>query len=90
MKKKSPILAAILNIVVVGLGHVYLGLWVRGITYFIIYIFVVFTVIFITRGPFIFLTMAFSVIDAFICARKINRGVPKKNVDNILKPLDEL
>jgi hypothetical protein len=70
MNKKSPVLAAILSIVVVGLGQIYLGLWIRGIVLFIGAI----VVAIFTAGTFIFFPMFIAAVDAYQCARRLNSG----------------
>jgi TM2 domain-containing membrane protein YozV len=78
VKTKSPILAAILSIVIVGLGQIYLGLWMRGIILFIAAI----AVAFFTAGTFIFFPMFIACGDAYICARKMNAGASLEEVNN--------
>jgi TM2 domain-containing membrane protein YozV len=36
MKEKNPIIAGFLNVLIVGLGHIYLGNWIRGIATFVV------------------------------------------------------
>jgi len=78
MKKKYPLLAAVLSLVIVGLGQLYLGLWTRGIVLFIGAI----VVAIFTAGTFIFFPMFIACVDAFICARRINSGASLEDVEN--------
>ena len=78
MKKKSMALAVILNIMIVGVGHVYLGLWSKGL---ILFVSAILLGIF-TAGTFAFFVIFLAVIDSIACVKKINEGVPLGNLKN--------
>ncbi|MEI6152905.1 MAG: sugar ABC transporter permease [Deltaproteobacteria bacterium] len=71
-KKKNVVVAIILNILLVGAGHIYLGMWLKGV---MLFIFAILAGIF-TAGTAILLPMGYAVFDAFRCTKKINAGVP--------------
>ena len=72
MKRKNPIVAALLNVFIVGLGHAYLGLWFKAVFLFLTTV----VVAFFSLGFGYFLPMFFAVVDGYICAKRINEGTP--------------
>jgi len=72
MKRKSLLLAIILNIAVVGLGHVYLGLWKKGLAFFVMAIVLAIP----SAGTLALFPMAVAVVDAVKCTKRINAGEP--------------
>lgn len=78
MKKKSLLLAVILNIVIIGSGHMYLGLWFKGILLLIVAI----VVGIFSAGMFALFPMFIGVVDVVKCTNKINEGVPLENLKN--------
>ncbi len=88
--KKSPVLAALLGLLVPGLGFIYTGLILHGIVVFLfscIFVSIVLKLVFIHTGfvmqwnailLFSWLTIPYlyGIFSAFVTAKKINRGEP--------------
>ena len=70
---KSPPLAALLSFLLVGMGQVYLGQVEKGLAMLGVVLLLVLTVV---LGPLGFLLLLLNVSDAFLLARKVNRGRP--------------
>jgi TM2 domain-containing membrane protein YozV len=72
-QRKSPPLAALLSFLLVGMGQVYLGQVEKGLTMLGVVLLLLLTVV---LGPLGFLLLLLNVSDAFLLARKVNRGRP--------------
>jgi hypothetical protein len=78
--RKDPREAAILGIFVVGLGHLYLGMWAKGIGLFIVTVFaIVLTSVYV--APFFWIISCFW---AYSDAKNYNRqaGYPENETDS--------
>jgi len=51
-------------------------MWPKGIVMFLFAL----LVFFFTVGTFVFFPITVAVIDGFLCAKKINKGVPKEEL----------
>lgn len=72
-QRKSPTLAALLSFLLVGMGQVYLGQVEKGLTMLGVVLVLLLTVV---LGPLGFILLLLNVSDAFLLARKVNRGRP--------------
>lgn len=70
-QRKSPPLAALLSFLLVGMGQVYLGQTEKGLMMLAVMLLLLLTVVLGPLGPILLLL---NVSDAFLLARKVNRG----------------
>lgn len=70
---KSPVLAALLSFLMVGMGQVYIGQVEKGLTMLGVVLLLIVTVV---LGPLGLLILLFNVVDAFVLARIVNQGRP--------------
>lgn len=75
-KKKSGVIAALLNLVIPGAGYMYCGRWLLGIFAF----FFVIGIAIITAGIFAFGLVIILVIDGFLCANRYNKTLITKTI----------
>lgn len=71
MQSKSPVLAALLSFLLVGMGQVYLGQIEKGVTMIVI---VLSLMLIITPGSWGMVILFLNVVDAFVLARRMNQG----------------
>ncbi len=74
--QKSPILAAILSFLIIGLGQVYLGLTKKGIILFVLAIVSGFLMLIYIGFIIWFLVWVYAIYDGYNSANKINEGTP--------------
>ena len=70
-QSKSPVLAALLSFLLVGMGQIYIGQIEKGVTMIVI---VLSLMIAVAPGPWGIVIVVFNVVDAFVLARRVNRG----------------
>lgn len=70
-QSKSPVLAALLSFLLVGMGQIYIGQIEKGVTMIVI---VLSLMIAVAPGPWGSVIVAFNVLDAFLLARRVNKG----------------
>ena len=68
--RKDPILACLLNLLLAGIGHIYLGQTVKGMVIFVIAIIVGI----LTHGIGTIPVIVWSMYDAYNTAKKINQS----------------
>jgi TM2 domain-containing membrane protein YozV len=73
MNTKSPVLAALLSFLMVGMGQIYIGQVEKGLTMIGVVLLLIVTVV---LGPLGLLILVFNVVDAFVLARIVNQGKP--------------
>jgi len=78
-RKKSGIVAALLNLFLLGSGYIYLGKWITGI---IIGLFLIFMVITELGWP-MFGLLVFIFVDGFLEAKKYNNKVISDTIREI-------
>ena len=70
---KSPVLAALLSFLMVGMGQIYIGQVEKGLTMIGVVLLLIVTVV---LGPLGLMILLFNVVDAFVLARIVNKGKP--------------
>jgi len=70
LPRKSPLLAAILGILIAGLGDLYVGKWLRGGVIFILAVIAAL----LTGGLLWLLFIVISAVDAYMQAQKYNQA----------------
>lgn len=70
-QSKSPVLAALLSFLLVGMGQIYIGQIEKGVTMIVIVMSLMLT---IAPGPWGMVILFFNVLDAFVLAHRINKG----------------
>ena len=70
---KSPVLAALLSFLLVGMGQIYIGQVEKGLTMIAVVLLLIVTVV---LGPLGLLILLLNVVDAFVLARIVNKGKP--------------
>jgi len=73
-QEKNPVLAAVLSLLVVGLGQVYNGEVGKGILFFVLAIIIGLTLFIFIGFILVPLFWLFAAYDAYTTAEKINRG----------------
>lgn len=72
-QSKSPVLAGLLSFLLIGMGQVYLGQVEKGLSMLSVALLLIMKVV---LGPLGLVLLIFNVLDAFLLARKIERGQP--------------
>ena len=72
---KSPVLAAVLSFLIIGLGQIYLGLTKKGILLFVGAIISGFLMLILIGWITWILILAYSIYDAYNSAQKMNQGI---------------
>ncbi len=75
--RKDPTLACLLNLILVGVGHIYLGLVGKGILLMAL----AFLLGIFTHGIGTILVMIWAMFDAYNIAKKMNSHVKKATAD---------
>ena len=75
-RKKSGVVAALLNLVFPGAGYMYCGRWILGIFAF----FLVVTLVLVSFGLFAGFFALVLIVDGFLCAGRYNR----KMIEHVL------
>ena len=70
-QQKSPVLAALLSFLLVGMGQIYLGQVEKGLCMLGVVLLLIMTVV---LGPVGIVILLFSVVDAFVLGMKIRNG----------------
>lgn len=73
--QKSPVLAAILSFLIIGLGQVYLGLTKKGIILFILAIISGFLMLILVGFVLWLLVWVYAIYDGYNSANKMNEGI---------------
>ena len=80
---KSPVLAAILSLIIIGLGQIYLGLTKKGILLFVGAIISGFLMLIYIGWITWLLIFAYSIYDAYNSAQKMNQGIAVEDTIDI-------
>lgn len=72
-QSKSPVLAGLLSFLLIGMGQVYLGQVEKGLSMLSVALLLIMKVV---LGPLGLVLLILNVLDAFLLARKIERGQP--------------
>jgi TM2 domain-containing membrane protein YozV len=75
VNEKNPVLAAILSLIISGVGQIYNGQWKKGIL-----ILVVTIIVALLFGLLSLIVVVYAMYDAYTTAQKINNGEPVKDL----------